>query len=437
MSELLPHIFIVLLIMLVVAFFAGVEIAFLASSLVKIELKARQGSVSAGILSHFKKHVSKVLITILVGLNLALILYTQQIDYFFAFFYERIFGVEPSEHDLFLTFIKAVIDTLILLILAEYIPKALFRRLADTIIYPSAYILQAFYWILWIPVQALHFTTKFLFGLIGIPMEDRFVGINKEELETYLQELIDTSEANEMQEVDTEILTNAMAFSEIKVREMMIPRTQMVALPIDSEPQALMDLFINSKHSRILIYQEDIDHIQGFVHSTGMFGKPKEILSLIQPVLVVPEVMSADVLLKEFADKKRSMAIVVDEFGGTSGLVTVEDLVEEIFGDIEDEYDEEDEKDIEEDMIFIENEDKTMIIGARQSVFDLNENHNLNLPESEHYTTLGGLILQETEEIPHEGDVLSNISDKYEFTILKASPTKIIKVKVRRRDKEG
>lgn len=433
MSEILPHIIALILIMLVVAFFAGIEIAFLASSFVKIELKAKQGSRSAIILSYFKKNVSKVLISMLVGLNLAMILYTQQIDEIFAYFYEKVRGVRPPEHDLFLTFIKSIIDTLILLIFAEYIPKALFRRLADTIIYPAAYILQFFYWILWPIVQLLHIVTKSLFRLMGIAVEDRFVGINKEELDTYLQELIDTSEANEMQEVDTDILTNAMTFNEIKVREMMIPRTQLVALPLDSKPEELMNLFIESKHSRILMFQDSIDNIQGFIHSTEMFRKPKEIKSLVQPVLVVPEVMSADVLLKEFADKRRSMAIVVDEFGGTAGLVTVEDLVEEVFGDIEDEYDEENEKEIEEDMVFIQNEDDTMIIGARQSIFDLNEDHNFDLPESEHYTTLGGLILHETEEIPKEGEVFYTISPKYEFTILSATPTKIVKVKVRRK----
>ncbi len=434
MDSLIAPILTTLVMMLLVAFFAGVEIAFLAASIVKIELKQRQGDGAAKILSYFKKNTHLVLITILIGNNIALILYAQEIDEIFAQIYKMVIGTEMPKHDLLLMLLKSVIDTLILLVLAEYIPKAIFRRTADTIIYPSAYILQFFYYILWLPIQIANYLSKGMLRLMGVLVEEEVVGIDKKDLDNYIQEVIDSSEGNEMQEVDTEILSNAMTFTETRVREFMIPRTEMVSMSIDENITALMDLFVETKHSRIVIYDGSLDNIKGFFHSTSMFRKPKSISDFIQPVLIVPEIMSANVLIKEFADKKRSVAVVVDEYGGTAGMITVEDLVEEVFGDIEDEYDEDSQKVAEEDMVFEQHEDGSMTIGARQNIFDLNENHGLDLPESEHYTTLGGLIMHQAGEIPKENTVLSNIEAHYTFTILKATPTKILAVKVKRKN---
>lgn len=430
MSAVISDILGALFFMLVIAFFAGVEIAFLAASVVKIELKARQGSTQARILSFFKKNTSKVLITVLVGIEIALILYTKRTDGIFGVIYERLFHAPEPEFDLFVTLIKAIINTLIILFFAEFIPKAIFRRLADSIIYPSAYLLQFFYWLLWIPVQLMHQLTQGVFRLLNIPVEERFVGINKEELSMYLQELIDANEAHNMQEMDTEILSNALSFNEIKVRSMMIPRTDIVALPMEADIPTLMQEFIESKHSRILVYEETIDNIKGFVHSTQMFHQPANIPEIVQPVLMIPEFMPASTLLSEFVEKKRSMAIVVDEFGGTMGLVTVEDLVEEVFGDIEDEYDEAEQAQAEDDMVFEQHQDGTYTIGARQLVEDLNENHHLDIPTSEHYTTLGGFIVNQIGDIVREGEILADIHELYTFTILSASPTRIIKVKL-------
>ncbi|MBX7242402.1 MAG: hemolysin family protein [Bacteroidia bacterium] len=429
MSPILLHIIIVVLVMTLVAFFAGVEIAFLASSLVKIELRTRQGSVAAKILSYFKKNTSKVLITILIGNNIALVLYTLQIDFFFEHFYHQATGYAPPENDLFFTLLKSVIDTMLLLVIAEYIPKAVFRRLADTVIYPSAYLLQFFY-ILFYPLVILaNAMTKLLLKIMRIPFDDQVVGIEKQDLENYIQEIIDTSEPIAMEELDTDVLSNAITLNDTRVREMMIPRTEIVAISNEDDIQDLTRLFIETKHSRIMVYEDNLDQIIGYVHSTHVFRKPREFLSLIQQVLIVPEVMSANMLLKEFADKKRSVAIVVDEYGGTAGMITVEDVMEQVFGDIQDEHDEEESESEEEDMVFTKSEDGTMIIGARLNIYDLREEHDLILPESEHYTTLGGYILHETEEIPPVGAVLDKIDKNYLFRVLKATPTKIIQVK--------
>ena len=433
MDSLIAPILTTLAMMLLVAFFAGVEIAFLAASIVKIELKQRQGDRAAKILSYFKKNTHLVLITILIGNNIALILYAQEIDEIFAQLFQLLIGYEMPKHDLLLMLLKSVIDTLILLVLAEYIPKAIFRRTADTVIYPSAYILKFFYYLLWIPIQIANYLSKGMLRLMGVSVEEEVVGIDKKDLDNYIQEVIDSSEGNEMQEVDTEILSNAMTFTETRVREFMIPRTEMVAISIEDKVSDLMDLFVETKHSRIVVYEGNLDNIKGFFHSTSMFRKPKNIKDFMQPVLVVPEIMSANVLIKEFADKKRSVAVVVDEYGGTAGMITVEDLVEEVFGDIEDEYDEDSQKVAEEDMVFEKHEDGSLTIGARQNIFDLNENYELELPESEHYTTLGGLIMHQAGEIPTEGTVFSNIEPYYTFTILKATPTKILAVKVKKK----
>ncbi len=431
------HTLIVLFAMALIAFFAGVEIAFLASSLVKIELRTRQGSPAARFLSFFKKNISKVLITILIGNNLALILYTLQIDFFFSFFYQKALGVEPTENYLFFSLIKSIIDTLILLVVAEYIPKAIFRRLADSIIYPSAYVLQ-FFFILFYPLVILaNTTTRLLLKIMGIPFDNQTVGINKADLENYIQEIIDSSEPIAMEELDTETLTNAITLHETRVREMMIPRTEIVALSKEAEMSELKKQFIETKHSRILVYEENLDQIIGYVHSTHLFRSPDSFLPLLQQVLIVPEVMSANVLLKEFGDKKKSVAVVVDEFGGTAGMITVEDVMEQVFGEIKDEHDEVENTPEEEDMVFKKNEDGSLVVGARLNIYDLIEEHNLSFPESEHYTTLGGYILHETEDIPPEGTMLYDIDNFYTFKVLKATPTKIIQLRVIPKSKHG
>ena len=422
--------------MILVAFFAGVEIAFLASSLVKIELRTRQGSVAARILSYFKKNVSKLLITILIGNNLALILYTLQIDFFFEEIYHRITGVNPPENDLFFTFLKSIIDTIILLVIAEYIPKAIFRRLADSVIYPSAYVLQFFYILFYPLVIAANAMTRLFLRVMRIPFDDQVVGIEKQDLENYIQEIIDTSEPIAMEEFDTDVLSNAITLNDTRVREMMIPRTEIVAISKTESIQELMRMFIETKHSRIMVYEENLDRIIGYIHSTYMFRNPTDFMPLLKEVLVVPEVMSANMILKEFNDQKKSVAVVVDEFGGTAGMISIEDVMEQVFGDIQDEHDGAIDAPEEEDMIFERKEDGCILIGARQNIDYLKEVHKIELPESEHYTTLGGYILQQTEEIPAEGDILTDINKKYDFVILKATQIKIIQVKLRNKSEE-
>ncbi|MEM6765101.1 MAG: hemolysin family protein [Bacteroidota bacterium] len=423
---------IILLLSLVLSFFfSGMEIAFLSSSRLKIELKLRQNVRSAIILSKFTKRVSEVLITILIGNNLALVIFTMYMDELTK---PLLAGVSGS----FLTFtlLQSLITTLIILIFAEYIPKAIFRKLADTIVFPATYILSFFFWILRWPVLLVNAISRLILRyLFRVTTDDKIVGLGRKDLDQYIQEVIAASGNKEIEDLDldTEMLNNALSFKETKARECMIPRTEIIAVSNDAEVEELMDAFIESALSKIIVYEDSLDKIVGFVHSSSMFSKPQDIGEVIQPVFIVPEAMQANNLLAEFSENKRSVAIVVDEFGGTSGMITMEDLVEEVFGEIEDEHDEEELPD--EDLIKVINDDGSIFLGARHEIDDLNEEEELGieLPDEEYYTTLGGLIMYHHEDIPKQGEEIE--IGIYTFTILKATPSKIISVKLHAREK--
>ncbi|MEM8897378.1 MAG: hemolysin family protein [Bacteroidota bacterium] len=422
---------VILLLSLVLSFFfSGMEIAFLSSSRLKIELKLRQNVRSAIILSKFTKRVSEVLITILIGNNLALVIFTIYMDRLTKPFLEGV-----TNGLLTFTLLQSLITTLIILIFAEYIPKAIFRKLADTIVFPASYILSAFFWILRWPVILVNAISRLILRyLFRVTTDDKIVGLGRKDLDQYIQEVIAASEKQEMEDLDldTEMLNNALSFKETKARECMIPRTEIIAVAKEAGIEELMDTFIEHALSKVIIYEDSLDRIAGFVHSSSMFSMPKTIEEVMQPVFIVPEAMQANNLLAEFSENKRSVAIVVDEFGGTSGMITMEDLIEEVFGEIEDEHDEEELP--EEDLIKLINEDGSITLGARHEIDDLNEDEDLGieLPDEEYYTTLGGLIMYHHENIPKQGEEVEIEVDKtqYKFTILKATPSKIISVKL-------
>lgn len=408
-------------------FFSGMEIAFISSNLLKIELKTKQGDRAAKILSGFKKQVPAVIITILIGNNLALVVFTLMVNDITEPWLTQGLGLSPDSFFLIFTFIQAVIATLIILFFAEYIPKAIFRRNADTLVYPFAYVLQLFFWILRLPVWVVNRVSKFLLRILFRVREDnRVVELSKRDLDQYLQEVVAASETLPVEDLDTEMLTNALAFKETKARECMIPRTEIVAVAHDTTVEEMIEVFVESRLSKVIVYGENLDNVKGFVHSIGLFSKPDTIQSIIQPVLVVPESMSADVLLAELTENQRSVAIVVDEFGGTSGMITMEDLVEEVFGEIEDEHDKEEE--VEEDMVKIMEPNGSMLLGARLEIDDLNESLDLDLPKEEYYTTLGGLIMYVAEDIPVEEQEIE--LGPYMVTVIKATPTRIISVRL-------
>jgi len=412
-------------------FFSGMEIAFISANRLKIELKTMQGDRSARLLSEFKKKTPEVLITILIGNNLALVVFTIMLNSILEPQLAQV-GLTPDDAYFLYTVSTTLIGTLIVLVLAEYIPKAIFRANSNYIVYPASYLLLFFFWTLRLPVWLINVISKVLLRLIfRMPTDERVVPIDKRDFDHYLQEVIASSEDVPVPDLDTEMLSNALALRETKARECMIPRTEIEAISIDATLDELIDLFVETHLSKIVIYDDSLDEVRGFVHSSSLFRKPERIRDLIQPVLVVPESMPANVLMAELTENKRSIAIVVDEFGGTAGMLTIEDLVEEVFGEIEDEHDGEKTEEVEEDMIKIINEDGSLILGARHEIDDLNEDLGLDLPEEDAYTTLGGLLMYITEDIPQK-DASIEVGD-YLITVVDATPTRVITVKVSRK----
>jgi CBS domain containing-hemolysin-like protein len=412
-------------------FFSGMEIAFLSANRLKIELKTLQGDPAAQLLSKFKKKTAEVLITILIGNNLALVVFTIMLNSILEPQLARI-GLTPEDAFFLYTVSTTLVGTLIVLVLAEYIPKAIFRANSDYLVYPSAYLLQVFYLLLRIPVWLINLISKALLRIVfRLPTEERVVPIDKRDFDHYLQEVLASSEDAPVPDLDTEMLSNALALRETKARECMIPRTEIEAISMHAPLDELVNLFIETRLSKIIIYDDSLDEVRGFVHSSSLFRDPERIRDLLQPVLVVPESMPGNVLMAELTENKRSVAIVVDEFGGTAGMLTIEDLVEEVFGEIEDEHDSDKVEEVEEDMIKIINEDGSLILGARHEIDDLNEELGLNLPEEEYYTTLGGLIMYVAEDIPQK-DASIEVDD-YLITVVDANPTRVIAVKVSRK----
>ncbi len=412
-------------------FFSGMEIAYISASRLKIELRTVQGDRSAAILSRFKSKTSEVLITILIGNNLALVVFTLMFNEITNPILRHTLSLDQEEAYLVYTLVQTVAATLLVLVFAEYIPKAIFRRNSDTLVFPFAYVLQVFYVLFFVLVWMVNVVAKFLLRyLFRVQTEDQIIPLGKKDLDHYLQEVIFASESIPVPDLDTEMLTNALAFKETKARDFMIPRTEVIACDSETSIDELLDNFIETHLSKIVVYGENIDNVLGFVHSRDLFKKPEKIESVIQPAHVIPESMPANMLLTELTSNQRTLAIVVDEFGGTSGIITMEDLVEEVFGDIEDEHDFEESKDArqDEDLMAERQEDGSLLLGARNEIDDLNEDFGLDLPEDEGYNTLGGLLLHVAEDIPEEGETFQ--LEGYYLTVVKASANRLILIRL-------
>ncbi len=421
----------ILIIMLVLSFlFSGTEIAFLSANRLKIELRIKQGSRAARLLSAFNERKEEIIIAILIGNNIALVLFTQQWEYLTEPFLSDRLGISREDQTILYTFLQTVIATLLVLVFAEYIPKAIFRQNSDRVVYPLAYVLNVVHKLLYIPILLINYISKVILRFIfQVKTHEKVVELGKKDLDAYIMEVLEASENLPVEDLDTHMLSNALRLKDTKAKECMIPRTEIQAISVDSTVEELMEKFIETQKSKIIVYKKDIDEIRGFVHSHGMFSKPAEISDILQSVIVVPETMPANILLGEFTESKRSVALVVDEFGGTAGMITIEDLVEEVFGEIEDEHDDIDEE-VEEDMICIRQEDGSYLLGARLEIDDINDNDEIEfiLPDEEYFTTLGGLILYYKEDIPRPGQVI--IIGNYQMTIEKATPNKIVLVRV-------
>ncbi len=395
------------------AFFSGLEIAFISANKLRIELKSNQGKHWAKMCSSYIKSPSKFISTLLVGNNIALVIYGITMEEIFRPKIEDAFGFSAFPALLFATFIS----TAIVLITAEFLPKALFRLNPSGILSVLIYPFQVFYVLLWPIVQfVLWLSNKVLNGLIPGDFTEEIPAFGKVDLDHFILQSAQSSVDGDDQEVDTEILKNALDFGNVKVRDCLVPRTEITAIDTSSSINDLEQLFIDTQHSKILVFQENVDNIIGYTHHLDLHKKPKTIKSILIPILITNESKSANDMLNEFSRTQKSIALVVDEYGGTAGIITVEDIMEEIFGEIEDEHDE-----VEEENELVTDEGVYQL-NAKLEVDYINEKYELHIPEGD-YETIGGFVLSNLEDIPKTDDIF--VIDNFEIRILEASEQKI------------
>ena len=400
--------------LLLAAFFSGVEIAFISSNKLQLELQKTSGKYTGKIISFFSKTPSDFLTTMLIGNNIFLVTFGLIISQILTPQITKI-----TEITFFVLLFQTIIVTLVILITAEFLPKTVFRIYSSKILKIFALPIALFFIILRPITKVILKFSDIIFKIFfGKTLNVDEVFFSRTDLDDYLNELNYVKDEDNNR-VEVEMLKNALDLSETKLRECMIPRTELVCMSINSTIPELRKKFISTKLSKILIFKNNIDNIIGYVHSSELFRNPKNIRATLLPIPFVPESMSALELLSQFIENNKGIAIVVDEFGGTSGLVTIEDITEEIVGDIADEHDK---SQIEDVMI---DENKLRLL-ARSNVEDINKKYNLNLPDSDEYETIAGLILNHQENIPKINDEVS--VHNFIFTITKVDKKTIQEV---------
>ncbi len=412
---------IIIVSLLLSAFFSGMEIAYVSSNKIHIEIEKKQGGLIANILTKLTARPSKFIATMLIGNNIALVVYGFFMGDLLVAWFQSLVPTSSAFLDAMLTdfslLTQTIISTLLILITAEFLPKVFFQIYANTLLKALAVPAYVFYvlfsliseFVIWIS----DFVLKHLFKTEGDQIQLAFT---KVELGNYISEQMEAVESHEDVDSEIQIFQNALEFSEVKAREVMVPRTEITAIEINDSIKNLNALFTETGYTKILVYQDTIDDILGYVHSFELFRKPKNIKTMMLPVEFVPETVLIKDVLSVLIKKRKSIAVVLDEYGGTSGVMTVEDIVEELVGEIEDEHDTV-------DLIEEKINDTTFTLSARLEVDYLNETYKLDLPESETYETLGGLIVNHTEEIPETNEIVK--FDKFQFTVLEASDRKI------------
>lgn len=407
---------IILISILFSAFFSGMEIAFISANKLRLELDKKQNIVFSGLISHYTQHPGQFIATMLVGNNLALVTYGIAFAYLL-----KPYLMVYLHSDLLVLVAQTFISTIVILATAEYLPKMLFRinpnRVLKIFTIPLAFFYFLFFPVTKIAIWISKVVLK-IFLNAQIKKVDGKVVFSRIDLDHFVSEQENNTAPKSEHEVDNEVklFRNALDFSSVKLREVMVPRTEIVMLDIDSTVEELQQKFIETGYSRILFYSGNIDNIVGYIHHSVIFTKPDSIKSHLRKVLIVPETMSASKLLRQFIQQRLSIAIVVDEFGGTSGMVTSEDILEEIFGEIEDEHDTD-------DLIMKKVADDEFVLSGRLELDELNEEFGLEFPEDENFETLAGFILFHYESIPKINSVIT--IDQYQFKILKATNTKI------------
>ena len=403
------------------AFFSGMEIAFISSDRIFLEIEKNQGNIIARILTRITETPSKFIAAMLVGNNISLVVYG-------IFMGDRIIsllypGADEANLSLTILFYQTLISTVIILLTAEFLPKVFFQLYANKLI--KLFIIPAatFYYLFYpITFFVIKITDGVLLLFFKTAAEVAEISFSKGELGDYIVKQVESVSDKEKLDSEIQIFQNALEFSDLKAREVMVPRAELVAIDIDKDIQELKELFMTTGLSKIPVYQNSVDDILGYVHAFELLKKPASIRSILLPVEFIHEPLPINEVLNRLTRKRKSLAVVLDEYGGTSGIITVEDIVEELFGEIEDEHDQVDHYELKVSETEFE-------FSARLEVDYLNTTYGFSFPEEEFYETLGGLVVHFTEEIPLQGDVFSLA--QYEFKILEVSSTKIERIHLR------
>ncbi len=414
------------------AFFSGMEMAFISANRMRLELDKQEGGWTARILQFFYSHSERFISTMLVGNNIALIIY----GILMADLLEPIFRIYISDNDFLVVLLQTIASTIIILFTAEYLPKTLFKLNPNLMMRTFAIPLWGIYWILY-PIST--FSTMLSHGILrmcGMPvLKEKQLALTRVDLDFFVQKGIENASDDEdddeqkdeshgqkddeddnLQEL--QLFKNAMDFNNVKVRDCMIPRSELTVVSIDTPLSQLNRLFVETGFSKIPVFKEDIDNLIGYIHSSEMFRCPAQWQQKIIPLPFVPETMAAPKVLRMLMEQKKSIAAVIDEFGGTAGVITMEDLFEEIIGDIEDEHDHL-------QLILRQINEQEWEVSGRLEISKINEELELSLPESEEYLTLAGLVLHELQTFPQEGDTVTLEEQRIKLVVAKASAAKI------------
>lgn len=405
----------IIIVMIFTSFFSGMEIAFVASNKLRIELDKKQGQFGSKLISFFTENPGQYFATMLIGNNIALVI--------FGLIISRLLSpvlMPLLQSDLAVIIVNTVISTALILLMSEFLPKTVFM-ISPNFFLNILSLPAMFFYVIFYPVSKLTLTVsnlflRLFFGINGNKKDQENLVFSKVDFSNFLNEDRQSTGSAEPLKENIRIFRNALDFSNVKLRECMVPRTEIVAIEAGSKVQDLKERFIQTGHSRILVYQNTIDNIIGYFELKDMFKDPPDIMSCVRKLAIVPETMTANKLLKLFFDERMNVALVVDEFGGTSGMVTIEDVLEEIVGDIEDEHD------------YYELTEKEIapgefVFSGRLEIDYLNETYNLDLPEEDDYETLAGLILYHHGSIPVVNETI-NIG-KFVFRVIKVTATRI------------
>lgn len=402
------------------AFFSGMEIAFVSSNRVRLALQIKQPGLVSTALAKITENPSKFIATTLVGNNIALVIYGLFMgDFLIQKIYPQSVGIDDLA--LSIVFVQTLISAVVIMITAEFLPKVVFQIYANALLQFFAIPTVLFYHVLSPLTNSFLWFSNVILKRFFKTSEDHIpTAFSRVDLEEYVTEQVESTDDEDL-DSEVQIFHNALTFNDRKAREVMVPRAEVTAVDRYVSTKELISLFSCTGFSKILVYKGNLDNVVGYIHAFDLFKKPKNIRSITHPVEFVPESMLIKDILNSLIKKRKSIAIVLDEYGGTAGMITLEDIVEELFGEIEDEYDQV-------DLTELKLETGDYVLSARLEVDYLNDKYKLDLIENDQYETLGGYIVHHTENIPRKGEIV-NIGD-YNFEILKVTASKIEIVKI-------